>query len=80
VVRGSADIDATLAGLRGQVLPMVGGEWAGLASAQFTAMFEQWQRAAGELNRALVGISRLLDNAGACYAEAEKNIAASFSR
>lgn len=80
VVRGSGDIDATLAGLRGQVLPMVGGDWAGVASAQFTAMFEQWQRAAGELNRALLGISRLLDSAGACYAQAEKNIAASFLR
>ena len=80
VVRGSTDIDATLAGLRSQVLPMVGGEWAGVASVQFTAMFDQWQRAAGELNRALLGISTLLANAGACYAQAEENIAASFLR
>lgn len=80
VVRGSADIEATLAGLRGQILPMVGGDWAGVASAQFNAMFDQWQRAAGELNRALLGISRLLDGAGACYAQAERNIAASFAR
>ena len=80
VLRGSGDIDATLAGLRAQVLPMVGGEWAGVASVQFTAMFEQWQRAAGELSRALLGISRLLDGAGACYAQAERDIAASFLR
>lgn len=79
VVRGSSEIDSTLAGLRAQVLPMVGGEWAGPASAQFTAMFEQWQRAAGELNRALQGISRLLANAGASYAQAEAQITASFA-
>lgn len=78
VVRGSGDIDATLAGLRARVLPLVGGEWAGPAAVQFHAMFEQWQKAAGDLNGALLGISRLLDGAGACYAQAEHQIAASF--
>jgi WXG100 family type VII secretion target len=78
VVRGASDIDATLATLRGQVLPLLGGEWAGAAAAQFNTMFEQWQRAAGDLNRALQGISRLVDRAGATYAQAEQAIAASF--
>ena len=80
VVRGSSEIDATLAGLRAQVLPMVGGDWAGPAASQFTAMFDQWQRAAGELSRALLGISTLLGNAGAAYAQAEHQITASFAR
>ncbi len=80
VVRGSSEIDATLAGLRAQVSPMVGGDWAGPASAQFTAMFDQWQRAASDLNRALQGISTLLVNAGNAYAQAEVQITASFAR
>jgi WXG100 family type VII secretion target len=80
VARGSTEIDSTLAGLRGQVLPMVGGEWAGAASAQFTAMFEQWQRAANELSQALRGISHLLAGAGAGYAQVERDIVTSFMR
>ena len=32
VARGSADIDATLASLRGQLAPLLGGDWAGRPS------------------------------------------------
>jgi WXG100 family type VII secretion target len=80
VARGSGEIDGILGSLRGQVGPLVAGDWAGQASVQFTAMFEQWQRAAGDLNAALHGISGLLANAASAYAQAEQQIAATFQR
>jgi WXG100 family type VII secretion target len=80
VARGSSDIDAILGSLRSQVSPLAGGDWAGQASAQFSALFEQWQRSARDLNSALQGISTLLANAGASYAQAEQQIAATFQR
>ncbi len=78
VSRGSADIDATLASLRSQIAPLVGGDWAGQASAQFNALWEQWQTNARGLNEALQGIAALLGQAGASYAQAEQQIASSF--
>ena len=78
VQRGSGEIDGTLSSLTGQIAPLVGGDWAGMASQQFTALWDRWQRAARELNSALQGISQLLGNAGTSYAEAERGIAGSF--
>jgi WXG100 family type VII secretion target len=78
VARGSSDIDATLNGLRSQIAPLVGGDWAGQASAQFTALWEQWQQNARGLNEALAGISGLLAQAGSSYAQAEQQIASTF--
>lgn len=78
VARGSSDIDATLGSLRSQIAPLVGGDWAGHASAQFSALWEQWQQNARGLNDALAGISALLGQAGASYAQAEQQIASSF--
>jgi WXG100 family type VII secretion target len=78
VSAGSGSIDQNLAALRIRVGPLVGGDWAGPAAGQFVAMWEQWQRAAGELNRALQGISALLARAGQAYAQSESAIAATF--
>lgn len=78
VSSGSADIAATLSGLHGQVGPLVGGEWAGAASSQFNALWQQWQQSARGLTEALAGMSSLLGQAGAAYAQAEQQIAASF--
>lgn len=78
VQRGSGEIDGTLSSLSGQIAPLVGGDWAGAASQQFTALWDRWQHAANDLNSALQGISRLLANAGTSYAEAEQAIATSF--
>ncbi len=78
VSHGSGEIDAALGGLRSQLAPLVGGEWAGQASVQFTALWEQWQQSARSLNDALAGISALLGRAGVAYAQAEQQIAATF--
>lgn len=78
VSRGAGDIDGTLSGLRGQLAPLAGGDWAGPAATQFTALWEQWQRGARDVNEALTGISALLANAGGAYAQAETAIAGTF--
>lgn len=71
-------IEQSLGTLRARIAPLVGGDWAGPASGQFIAMWEQWQRAAGDLNGALQGISVLLGRAGQAYAHSESAIASSF--
>jgi WXG100 family type VII secretion target len=78
VSRASGEIDGTLAALRAQIAPLVGGDWAGQASTQFHALWEQLQDGARKLNDALSGISALLGQAGASYAQAESQIASSF--
>jgi WXG100 family type VII secretion target len=78
VQRGSADIDSTLQSLKSQIMPLLGSDWAGQASAQFQALFDQWQQNARGLNEALAGISQLLGNASTSYAQAEQQIASTF--
>src|SRR5436309_3364044 len=78
VQRGSSEIATSLSSLSGQISPLAGGDWAGAASAQFSTLWERWQRSAKDLNSALHGISQLLASAGASYADAERNIASSF--
>lgn len=78
VAKGSGDIDGTLSGLGGQIAPLVAGDWGGQAAGQFHAMWDNWQKAAKQLNESLNGISRLLGNASTSYADAERNIASSF--
>ncbi len=78
VHRGSATIAHSLSSLHGQIAPLVGSDWAGAASTQFSTLWERWQRSAKELNSALQGISQLLGSAGTSYADAERHIASSF--
>ena len=78
VARGSGEIGGQLRQLSGGVGPLVGGEWAGQASQRFGVLWEEWQRSAAGLQAALDGISQLLAQAGAAYADAETSIAASF--
>jgi WXG100 family type VII secretion target len=78
VARGSGEIDAQLRSLAGSIAPLVGGDWAGQASQRFGALWEEWQRSAQGLQHALDGISALLAQAGAAYAQAEQSIAGTF--
>ncbi|MCI0686658.1 MAG: WXG100 family type VII secretion target [Sporichthyaceae bacterium] len=71
-------IEQGLGTLRARIAPLAGGDWAGPAAGQFIAMWDQWQRAAGDLNHALQGISVLLGRAGQAYAHSETAIASSF--
>lgn len=78
VARGSGEIEGQLRGLGNTVSPLVGGDWAGQAQQRFTMLWDEWQRSAQSLKHALDGISQLLGQAGASYAQAEQQIAASF--
>lgn len=78
VVRTSGDIRSQQQSLRTQLSPLFGADWSGAASAQFTALFEQFDTHARGLSDALDGIGALLGRAGASYAEVEQQIASSF--
>jgi WXG100 family type VII secretion target len=78
VARTSGDIRAQQGGLRTQLSPLFGADWAGAAAAQFTTLFEQFDLHARGMCGALDGIGALLGRAGATYAEVEQQITASF--
>ena len=78
VARGSSEIEGQLRALGNTVAPLVGGDWAGQAQQRFTALWDEWQRSAQGLKHALDGISQLMGQAGASYAQAEQNIASTF--
>jgi WXG100 family type VII secretion target len=78
VARTSGDIRAQQGGLRSQLNPLFGADWAGAAAAQFTTLFEQFDLHARGMCDALDGIGALLGRAGASYAEVEQQITASF--
>jgi WXG100 family type VII secretion target len=78
VGRGSSEIEGQLRGLGNTIAPLVGGDWAGQASARFGSLWDEWQRSAQGLKHALDGISQLMSQAGQSYAQAEQQIASSF--
>jgi WXG100 family type VII secretion target len=77
VAGGARNIDSELQSLSNALSPL-GADWAGVAQQRFEALWAEWQRSARGLHDALTGISELLGQAGAHYAEAERAIAASF--
>lgn len=78
VNRTSATVRTEHQALRSSLAPLFGSEWAGAASAQFSALYEDFDRHARGMSDALDGIGHLLASAGARYAEVEQAIAASF--
>jgi WXG100 family type VII secretion target len=77
VSSSSASIEGELRTLAGSLAPL-GSDWAGVAQERFQALWAEWQKSAEGLHEALSGISQLLGQAGSSYAEAERQIAASF--
>ncbi len=73
----ASSIESELRGLASSLAPL-GSDWAGVAQQRFEALWAEWQRSAEGLHEALTGISQLLGQAGSSYAEAERQIAASF--
>jgi WXG100 family type VII secretion target len=64
--------------LRGQLSPLFGVDWSGAAAAQFSSLYEQFNKSAESLSEALEGIGRVLNQAGSSYEQVEQQIAASF--
>ena len=74
---GSSNVDGILAQLASSVAPL-GSDWAGVAQARFQELWVQWQKSAKALNESLTGISHLMNQASANYAQTEQSIASSF--
>jgi WXG100 family type VII secretion target len=78
VTRTSAAVRSEHQSLHASLAPLFGTEWSGAAAAQFSALYEDFDRHARGMSDALDGIGRLLASAGNRYAEVESAIAASF--
>jgi WXG100 family type VII secretion target len=78
VGRVSGDVRGQHQHLRGQLAPLFGSDWAGSASAQFGALYDQFDLHARGMSDALDGIGQLLSRAGVAYADVETQVAASF--
>lgn len=76
---GAQNIEQINSQLRSQVAPL-GSDWAGVAQARFHQLWEEWQRSSRGIQEALHGISGLMNQAGAGYADTEQGIANSFGR
>lgn len=79
VIKTSGDVHGMHQALKGQLGPLFGADWVGTASGQFQQLYEQFDKNATGLTQALEGIGRLLNAAGSSYAEAEAQIARTFS-
>ncbi|MBI3687811.1 MAG: WXG100 family type VII secretion target [Actinobacteria bacterium] len=79
VKQRAGDVEGISTGLSKQLEALVGADWAGAASGQFGQLWQQWHKGAKDMVEALNGIAQLLNNAGTAYAEAEGQIARSFS-
>src|SRR6185437_3364037 len=77
VSSSSASIEGELRSLASSLAPL-GSDWAGVAQERFQTLWAEWQKSAEGLHQALSGISQLLGQAGTSYAEAERQIAATF--
>jgi WXG100 family type VII secretion target len=58
----------------------LGSDWAGVAQARFHELWAKWQRSSQGIQQALHGISQLMAQASANYADTEQAIASSFTR
>ncbi|MGI8679482.1 MAG: WXG100 family type VII secretion target [Jatrophihabitans sp.] len=76
--RVCADVRSEHQNLKGQLAPLFGADWSGVAAGQFATLYESFDQHARGLADALDGIAALLVRAGGQYAEAEQQIAASF--
>jgi WXG100 family type VII secretion target len=76
--RVCADVRGAHQNLKSQLAPLFGADWSGAAAAQFTGLYENFDRHSKGLCDALDGIGLLLVRAGASYADVEQQIAATF--
>ena len=76
---GAANIEQINSQLQNQVAPL-GSDWAGVAQARFHELWAEWQRSSRGIQEALHGISQLMSQASANYADTEQAIASSFNR
>jgi WXG100 family type VII secretion target len=76
---GASNIESINSQLQSQVAPL-GSDWAGVAQARFHELWAEWQRSSRGIQEALHGISQLMSQASASYADTEQAVASSFNR
>ena len=76
---GASNIESINSQLQSQVAPL-GSDWAGVAQARFHELWAEWQRSSRGIQEALHGISGLMTQASANYADTEQAVAQSFNR
>jgi len=76
--QGGVQVKSELDNMRRQLEPLH-ASWEGAASGGFQQLWTEWETSAKQLNEALEGISRLLNQAGTTYQEAEDSIKRSMS-
>jgi early secretory antigenic target protein ESAT-6 len=79
IAKTAGEVHGLHSALKGQLSPLFGADWVGTASGRFQQLYTDFDTSATKLNEALQGISQLLGAAGRSYAEAESQIAQSFS-
>jgi early secretory antigenic target protein ESAT-6 len=75
---GASNIQSELGSLANQVNNVVGSQWMGAASGQFSTLYNDWQNSATKLNTALDSISRLLLQASVQYQNTEDSVTSSM--
>jgi WXG100 family type VII secretion target len=80
VIKTSGEVHGMHTALKSQLGPLFGAEWSGTASGQFQQLYQQFDKNATGLTQALEGIGKILNAAGTSYAEAEAQIARTFSQ
>ncbi len=76
---GASNIEQINQQLQSQVAPL-GSDWAGVAQARFQELWMEWQKSSQGIQHALQGISELMNQASANYADTETAVATSFQR
>jgi WXG100 family type VII secretion target len=79
IAKTAGDIAGIHQALKGQLSPIFGADWKGVASGKFQQLYTDFDTSATKLNEALDGIASLLGAAGQSYEQAEQQIANSFS-
>jgi WXG100 family type VII secretion target len=79
IAKTAGEVHGLHTALKNQLTPLYGAEWVGTASQRFQQLYNDFDASATKLNEALEGISQLLGAAGQSYAQAEQQIAQSFS-
>jgi WXG100 family type VII secretion target len=80
VIKTAGEIHGTHQALKSSLGPLFGADWSGTASGQFQTLYTQFDKNATGLTQALEGIGKILNAAGTSYAEAEAQIARTFSQ
>ncbi len=77
VERGAAKIKSAVDDVM-RIIDGMATEWSGNAQQQFSALCMSWARSANELEKSVIGISTLMQNAAEAYQQAEAQVARLF--